>query len=164
MSFPLLPDLQIERLYELKPAMLSARGITLLMLDFDNTIIPYTTDTPTAEMEQWLCDMLQSEIQICVVSNSKRNRVVNFCRSRNIPVITHAKKPFAKGIRRCLEQFGAEPQQAALAGDQIYTDVFGINCAGGTSILVRPIHLHNIWLRLRHVAELPFIAIGKRSV
>ena len=143
MSFPLIPDLMVERLYDLKPAVLSDRGIKLLMLDFDNTIIPYTSDTPTAEMEQWLSGMLSSEIRICVVSNSKRSRVVKFCQARNIPVITHAKKPFANGIRRCLQQFGVEPRQAALAGDQIYTDVLGVNCAGGTSILVRPIHLHS---------------------
>ena len=59
--------------------------------------------------------------------------------------------------------FGFSMEQAALAGDQIYTDVLGANCAGAKSILVTPIHLHNIWLRLRHVAEKPFIAMGKRN-
>ena len=42
-----------------------------------------------------------------------------------------------------------------------FTDVLGANCAGVQSILISAIHNHTIWLKLRHVAELPFIAIGK---
>jgi len=164
MSFPLIPNLILDKLTELTPQMLLDRGITFLMLDFDNTIVPYTTNEPTEEMERWLQMMLESPVGLCVVSNSKRDRVVKFCRARNIPCITHSKKPFAKGINQCRAQFSLDLSHAALAGDQIYTDILGANCAGAVSILVTPIHLHNIWLRLRHVAELPFIAIGKRSV
>lgn len=163
MSFPLIPNLMIDKLTELTPQMLLECGITFLMLDFDNTIVPYTTNDPTEEMERWLRMMQDSEVGICVVSNSKRDRVVKFCKARNIPCITHSKKPFSKGIYQCRDQFDLDLRYAALAGDQIYTDVLGANCAGAKSILVKPIHLHNIWLRLRHVAELPFIVIGKRS-
>ena len=50
-------------------------------------------------------------------------------------------------------------------GDQIFTDTFAANNAHVAPILVRAIHNHNIWLKLRHVAEMPFIiASGKRSV
>lgn len=164
MSFSLIPQLIVERLTDLTPEMLRQRGIDFLMLDFDNTIVPYTTDEPTPEMDRWLQTMLESDTGICVVSNSKKDRVVRFCQARGIPCITHSRKPFQKGIRQCRERFGLEAGRTALAGDQIYTDVLGANCAGSVSILVRPIHLHNFWLRLRHVAELPFIAIGKRSV
>ena len=164
MSFSLIPTIIADTLTELTPAMLKERGIRFLMMDFDNTIVPYTTDVPTEEMERWLRMMLASDIGICVVSNSKRNRVVRFCKDRGIPCITHSKKPFSVGIRRCQAQFQFEMRHAALVGDQIYTDVLGANCAGAASILVTPINLHNIWLRLRHVLELPFIAIGKRRV
>ena len=161
MSVSLIPSLITECLTDLTPELLHARGIEFLMLDCDNTIVPYTTDTPTPEMERWLREMLLSDIGICVVSNSKRDRVVKFCRARGIPCITHSRKPFQKGIRRCRDQFGLDLRRTAMVGDQIYTDVLGGNCAGAVSILVRPIHLHNIWLKLRHVAELPFIALGK---
>ena len=164
MSFPLIPDLMVSAVTDLTPELLQSRKIRFLMLDFDNTIVPYTTNTPTEEMEQWLRTMQASEIGICVVSNSKRDRVVRFCEARGIPCITHSKKPFSRGIHQCRDQFGLDLRYAALAGDQIYTDVLGANCAGAVSVLVSPIHLHNIWLRLRHVAELPFIAIGKRRV
>lgn len=158
MTFSLLPTYVAQSLTQITPEFLKSIGIRLLMLDFDNTIVPYTTDVPTPEMLAWLRRMQESEITLCVVSNSKKDRVVNFCRRYDIACITRAKKPFRKGIAQCLAQFGVPPEQCALAGDQIYTDTLGANCAGITPILVRAIHNHTVWLKLRHIAELPFIA------
>ena len=113
-------------------------------------------------MEQWLRRMLDSDIAICVVSNSRKDRVKIFCDRYGIPCITHARKPFSKGIQACLARFDLPACQCALAGDQIYTDTLGANCAGVTSILVKAIHNHNFWLKLRHVAEKPFIFAAKK--
>ena len=162
MSFSLLPGIITDALTDLTPELLKKRGIRLLMMDFDNTIVPYTTDIPTAKMEAWLKMMLQSDIQICVVSNSRNDRVKIFCGKYGIPVITRAKKPGTRGIRECLAKFGVPAGEAALVGDQIYTDTLGANNAGVTAILVRAIDNHNIWLKLRHVAELPFIFLARK--
>ena len=165
MPFSPLSKLITAATTDITPELLAERGIRLLMLDFDNTIVPYTTDVPTPRMEQWLLDMVKSDVRICVVSNSKNDRVKRFCSHYGIDCITHARKPFTKGIRECLSKYGVEPERAALVGDQIFTDTFGANNAGVMPILVRAIDNHNIWLKLRHVAELPFIyAARKRSV
>lgn len=157
----LIPQIIVESVTDLTPELLKQRGIGLLMMDFDNTIVPYTTSTPTPAMQKWLESLKDFGISYCVVSNSKKSRVVTFCKQYDIPCITHARKPFSKGISQALRTIPYSGR-AALVGDQIYTDVLGANCAGAISILVRPIHLHNWPLKLRHVAELPFIAIGKR--
>ena len=165
MRFSLLPRVMTPKLTDLTPEFLKERNIRLLMLDFDNTIVPYTTSTPTEEMDAWLKSMLASDIQLCVVSNSKRDRVKIFCQGYGMDCITHARKPFSKGIRQCLAQYRMRPKYAAIVGDQIFTDTLGGNCTGVTSILVEAIDNHNIWLKLRHVAELPFIAMaGKRRL
>lgn len=164
MPFSLIPDLILPALTDLTLQLLRARGIGLLLMDFDNTIVPYTTDVPTEPMQRWLREMQESGIRLCVVSNSKKPRVQAFCREYGLACITHAKKPFQRGICAAKEQYGLPPAQMALVGDQIYTDVLGANCGGLMSILVRAIDNHNFWLKLRHVAELPFIAIGKRRI
>ena len=161
MPLSFLPTYRTKALTDLTPELLQEQKIRLLMLDFDNTIVPYTTDTPTEEMSAWLQKMLASDIQICVVSNSKRGRVKVFCEKYGMDCITHAKKPSAKGIRECIERYGLPKNACALAGDQIYTDTLGANCAGIRSILVEAIDNHNIWLKLRHVAEMPFILFAK---
>ena len=165
MSFPFFPTLMTESLTNLTPQFLQRIGVRLLMMDFDNTIVPYTTNIPTEKMESWLQMMVQSDIQLCVVSNSKRDRVRVFCGKYGIPVITHAKKPGTRVIEECLAKFGVDRKNAAIVGDQIFTDTLGGNRAGVATILVRAIDNHNIWLKLRHVAELPFIfAAGKRRI
>ena len=165
MPFSPLPNLITDALTDITPELLKNRNIQLLMLDFDNTIVPYTRNEPTALMERWLKDMVSSDIQICVVSNSKRDRVKIFCEKYEIPCITHANKPFTKGIRECLNRFGIPAANAALVGDQIYTDTLGANAAGVTSILVKAIDNHNFWLKARHVLEKPFIyAARKRRI
>ena len=165
MSISFLPKLIADELTDLTPELLKRHGIRLLMMDFDNTIVPYTTDVPTEQMRSWLTMMAASDIQICVVSNSKNDRVKIFCGKYGIPVIVRAKKPGTKGIKEALDKFGVEPRDAALVGDQIFTDTLGANNAGVTPILIRAIDNHNIWLKLRHVAELPFIfAARKRRI
>ena len=162
MAFSFLPTMLAESVTQISPSLLKQRGIRLLMLDFDNTLVPYTTSEPTVAMSDWLKAMQQSEIEICVVSNSRKPRVRVFCEKYGIACITHAQKPFPKGIRQCLERYGIAPGECALAGDQIYTDTLGANCQGVNSILVKAIHNHNIWLKLRHVAELPWIAMASK--
>lgn len=161
MSFSLLPYVQTSKLTDITEEYLSKQGIRLLMMDFDNTIVPYTTDVPTEEVISWLARMRNSGVQLCVVSNSKNQRVQRFCEKYNLDCITHARKPFPDGIRRCLEKYGISPEVCALVGDQIFTDTLGANCAGVRAVLVKAIHNHNIWLKLRHVAELPFIYLAR---
>lgn len=162
MSFSLLPKLMADSLTELTPEVLRLHGIRLLMLDFDNTIVPYTTDIPTEPMANWLEEMKSSGIQLCVVSNSHKDRVKVFCEAYKIPCITHAAKPGTRGIRECLERYGVPASQAAIVGDQIYTDTLGGNLSGVMPILVHAIDNHNFWLKLRHIAEKPFIFIARK--
>ena len=165
MPFPLFPTYKTKELTDLTPEKLTEQGIRLLMMDFDNTIVPYTTNEPTEKMDEWLRTMSASQVQLCVVSNSRSGRVQKFCEPYGIPVIIRAKKPGTRGIYEALARFGYAQDEAALVGDQIFTDTFGAGNAHVRSILVKAIHNHNIWLKLRHVAEMPFIlASGKRSI
>lgn len=165
MSFSFLPAFKADALTDIPPDFLVEQGVTLLMLDFDNTIVPYTTDEPTPLMAAWLAWVKDCHIRICVVSNSKKDRVKVFCKEHGLHCITHAGKPSRKGIRRCMEQFGETPKSCMLVGDQIFTDTLGANRAGVRSVLVKAIHNHNIWLKLRGVLELPFRAMAyKRRI
>ena len=113
MRISLLPKAIFPALTEISPDYLRGKGIRRLMLDFDNTIVPYTTDVPTPEMERWLRDLNRSDIQVCVVSNSKKRRVMDFCEKYDLRCVTHARKPFSCGIRRCLSQSAVAPRTSA---------------------------------------------------
>ena len=162
MGFSLLPFVQTEKLTDIQPAWLKEQGIRLLMLDFDNTIVPYTTDVPTQEVIAWFRLMNGADMPLCVVSNSRNDRVKRFCDMYGLDCITHAKKPFPKGISACLKKYGIPAAHCALVGDQIFTDTLGANGCGVRAILVKPINNHNFWLKARHVLEQPFIYLARK--
>jgi len=162
MPFSLLPDYMTPALTNLPPVFFQSRNIRLVLLDFDNTILPYTTNSPSYAVINWIRAMQEAGIPLCVVSNSRKSRAKDFCRMYDIGCLTSAGKPFGKGIARALHRYQVPKEQAVLIGDQIFTDTLGANLAGVTSILVKPIHNHNIWLKLRHVAEKPFIYLARK--
>ena len=114
MPLSFLPAAMTDALTDLTPQWLNDHNVRLLMLDFDNTIVPYTTTIPTEDMTAWLEMMRNCDIQVCIVSNSHNDRVPKFCREYGLNCITHAKKPFSKGIKECLARYGIPASQAAL--------------------------------------------------
>lgn len=157
-----LPTYWFPQLTDLQPEFLRERGITLLLLDFDNTMLPYTTDEPTPELLDWLKRMQAAGIRLCIVSNSRRQRVPTFSERYGVPCVLRAVKPRTRGIRTAMRRFSAQKAETALVGDQTYTDVLGANLAGITSLQVRSIHNHTIWLKLRHVLELPCLWMARK--
>ena len=162
MSLSLLPKVLAEELTDITLELLHSLGIRLLMLDFDNTIVPYTTDVPTEKMAAWLEEMNASPVKIAIVSNSKNERLIRFCKTYSLDYIMRAHKPSAKGLRECMARFGVRPEEAAIVGDQIFTDTLAGNLAGVMPILVDAIDNHTIWLKARHVLELPFLFAARK--
>lgn len=164
MHFSLLADYEIDRITALTPEWLEAHGIRLLLLDFDNTIVPYTTSEPTEEFLHWKEQLAHAGISMMVVSNSRKSRrVPDFCEKWDIPWIRHAGKPNPKGIRSAMERMGQAPAHTAMVGDQTFTDILGGNLAGVTSILVYPLYFSNPFQRIRYGIERPFIAMGRKK-
>lgn len=165
MPFSFLPRMIYPHLTDVRAEDLTARGISFLMLDFDNTIVPYTTDVPTERMRSWLEEMNASPVKIAIVSNSKNARLIRFCETYHLDYIMRAHKPRPRGLQQCMAQFGFAPEQSAIVGDQIFTDTLAGNLAGVTPILVKAIDNHTFWLKARHVLELPFVfAARKRRI
>lgn len=156
-----LPKFIFPKLTDIEPSFFKDRGIELLLLDFDNTMLPYTTNEPTEALLSWIEEMKKSGLTLCIVSNSHKERVPKFAEKYGVECVTDAKKPATKGIKKAMKRFRCEKNKTALVGDQIYTDVLGANLAGITSVIVKSIHNHNFWLKLRHVFEVPFLALAR---
>lgn len=165
MSFSFLPRFITPKLTDLTEEFLLSENIRLLMMDFDNTIVPYIVDDPTAEVKAWLEKMSASRVKLAIVSNTKSERLIHFCEKYHLDYIMRAHKPSPKGLRACMTRFGFTPQESAIVGDQIFTDTLSGNLSGVSPILVKAIHNHTIWLKLRHLLEIPFIfAARKRRI
>ncbi len=156
MSFSLLPEVRVRSVSDLSPELLKGLGVDLLILDVDNTIAPYKTLTLEKAVIDWAERVKSAGIAIYIVSNNKGERPEVFASLLGIPYIKRAGKPSPRGVRQALRAAGVPPENAALAGDQIYTDTIAANLAGVHMLLVEPIKFTNPFLAIRYFFELPF--------
>ena len=124
---------------EVSPAFLSAQGIKFLLLDIDNTLAPYEQPEPDDSIKQWLESLKAAGICAAFLSNNHGERVELFSKTLGIPVRYDAHKPLPRRAKRLLAELGATKQNAALMGDQIFTDVLCAHLSGIRAILVPPI-------------------------
>lgn len=156
MGCRLVPGLRVRDIYALTPAFLKERGIRVLLLDLDNTLTPYGVTAPSAALLAWRDSLQAAGICLFIVSNSRSGRAAEFAQRAGLDFIDHAGKPSPAGIQRALSLCGGRPEESALAGDQIFTDIWGARRAGLLAILVRPISLKHPFRALRYGLESPF--------
>lgn len=135
----LVPDQIMRSVEEIDLDELEARGIRGLLLDVDNTLIGHGSVEMTPERLTWAREAIE-RFPVCMVSNSVRGkRVKHLCGllgCEGISVWSWDRKPFRSGLRRGLKLIGTRPEETAMVGDQLLTDIWGGNRTG----------LHTIWV------------------
>ncbi|MCS7208925.1 MAG: YqeG family HAD IIIA-type phosphatase [Fimbriimonadales bacterium] len=135
------PDEHVSSVAEITPARLQAHGICALLLDLDNTITPWRSRQVPPEIAEWVKRMQAAGIKLCFVSNTRNlGRLQRLSEQLNIPYARGPMKPRRAMLRRALEMLSVSPQQAAIVGDQLFTDIWGGNRLGLYTIWVRPMH------------------------
>ncbi|MBR5381938.1 MAG: YqeG family HAD IIIA-type phosphatase [Oscillospiraceae bacterium] len=165
MSYSFRAKYAFRRLTDIPCEFLRERGLRLLLLDLDNTIAPYKTPEPDGEAVRWAETLKAGGVALFILSNSKHpDRVERFAGRLGVDWVYKAKKPSPRGVLAAARQMGFSPEETALVGDQTFTDVWGANRAGVTSILVRPIKFENPLHAVRYILELPFRAACKEKI
>ncbi|MFZ5898594.1 MAG: YqeG family HAD IIIA-type phosphatase [Bacillota bacterium] len=134
----LYPDQFVPSLFDIDVEALKARGIRGLIFDLDNTIVERGASEFTPEVMHWLERLREEEFRIAIVSNNRTRRAVLMAEEAGIPAIFNASKPLRRPFKRALKILGTKPEETAVVGDQIFTDVFGGNRLGMYTILTHP--------------------------
>lgn len=163
-KFPLVPDYYFPNIAAIDLSRLRARGVKLLLADLDNTLAPYGVAEPDDQVRAWKESLAAAGITLFILSNSRRpGRAQRFAQALGVPYEGHAGKPKPGGFRRALARMGVTAAEAAIVGDQIFTDTWGGNNAGVLTLLVHPIRFGTIFRFLRFVLETPFRAGARRG-
>ena len=119
------PDLYLNSVIDINATLLKKNKLEALILDVDNTLIDYYKNLIEGA-EDW-CENLKSEgIKCIILSNSnKKEKVETVAKKLGIKYIMFVKKPLKSGFKRALEKLEMKPEQVAVVGDQIFTDVIG---------------------------------------
>jgi len=151
-----IPDISLKSIYELKPERLVEAGVTLLLMDLDNTLAKYHAAAPSVALRNWIDSLKKAGIEPFICSNSHGSRASMFAKALSVEYVNKARKPETKLLLEILRRKGVNPENAAIIGDQIYTDVLCGKRVGILTIVIRPIELTNPLYYLRYRAEFPF--------
>lgn len=133
------PARTVTTLQDIRPNDLFAEGKRLILLDADNTLLPWRSEDVPAETLTWLEEAKQAGCKLCLVSNTRnRERLNRLSLALGVEVAEGKFKPSREMYRFALEKFQVLPEEAVMIGDQIFTDVWGANRAGIESILLKP--------------------------
>jgi HAD superfamily phosphatase (TIGR01668 family) len=135
----LLPQLQVNTIYDIDLNDLWAKGVRGIITDLDNTLVGAKAPLATPELIEWLKVVGQIGFQVVIVSNNNKLRVSKFAEPLLLPFIYRAKKPTSAAFHKALGMMKLLPSQTVVIGDQMMTDVLGGNRMGLFTILVLPI-------------------------
>lgn len=140
------PDLYLNSVIDINATLLKKNKLEALILDVDNTLIDYYKNLIDGA-EDW-CENLKSEgIKCIILSNSnKKEKVETVAKKLGIKYIMFAKKPLKSGFKKALEKLEMKPEQVAVVGDQIFTDVIGAKRMKMFSILVKQVGEKDIFI------------------
>lgn len=135
----MLPKLTVRTVYDIDLNALKQRGIRGILTDLDNTLVGAKEALATPELGAWLADVREKGFQVVVISNNREHRVRTFAEPLQLPFVSRARKPLGAAFAKALAMMELKPEQAAIVGDQVMTDVLGGNRLGLYTILVEPI-------------------------
>lgn len=148
------PQYSFKSIDDIDCGMFKTLEIKFVLLDIDNTLVPYTSPYPDGRAIKFLNSLKENGISFCFVSNNSRERIEKFNTNIGAAYFPNAKKPLLYGINEAMASLGAEKSNTALIGDQIFTDIWGGKRAGITTILVEPIkECESLFFRFKRYFE-----------
>lgn len=134
------PDYYISNYQNLDIDRLKRRGIKLLLCDIDNTLVAWNDPDSNAKVQQFLDRVKAAGIRVALVSNNTAKRAGHFAKDLGVEkIFTLSLKPLPRNIKKAMKFYKVRPEETALLGDQLMTDMLGAHLAGVYSILTHPI-------------------------
>ncbi len=124
-------DIDTDRLKE--------QGYCYIMIDLDNTLLPWGEITFSSEVVEWIEKAIATGVKMCIVSNASGKRVKFLSEKLGLPFIYYAGKPCKGGFFKGLNLINGDIKSSVVIGDQMFTDILGGNRTGIMTILVRPV-------------------------
>ncbi len=129
-----VPDYLFHSVLDIDADGLLSRGIKLVAVDADNTLVYDNTIDFIDGAKEWVKKIRGSGLEIAVVSNASHGRAKRISEHLNIKTYGMCFKPSPKGIIKAAADFGVKTSEVAMIGDQITTDIAAANKAGAVSI------------------------------
>lgn len=145
-----LPQLYCESICQVPFEKLRQFGVTSLCIDLDNTLCLRHSDTPAPEIAEAIQRARETfgAEHLCILSNIVwgRHRAVRVAAVAKKLHISHYfaahfwhRKPLPFPFLEAMRLMNSQPQQTAIIGDQMFTDIVGGNRLGLFTVLLNPL-------------------------
>ena len=157
-AHPFIPDVMFDGIHDITPEYLQNAGIRAVVLDIDNTLVTYGMPEPTEDVIAWIDALRGAGVAVSLASNNDRDRVELFNAKLGVFATYKSGKPSPRAVLAACRHFGVTPEEVAVIGDQIFTDVLCARRAGAHAILVSPLpYPENLFFKCKRALEKPFI-------
>ena len=133
------PEYFVDTVFNIDYCQLKLIGIKHILIDVDNTIVPFKDQLPTDRIKDFIKEGKSNGFDFCIVSNTFLDRVKRIGDCLDIPYISGAKKPLSRGVINGMKLLNGTVDNTILIGDQFCTDIIAAKRAGIRCILVEPI-------------------------
>ncbi|NLD50430.1 MAG: YqeG family HAD IIIA-type phosphatase [Clostridiaceae bacterium] len=150
----LYPDMKVDRIQDIDLYNLSRNNIKGLILDIDNTLVPEHVEEADENAIEWIMDVKRAGFKVCIVSNASKKRVVKFNEKLKVHALHRASKPGTESFLKAALLMEIKPEETAVIGDQIFTDIYGGNRANMFTVLVKPLDEREFFfVRMKRIVE-----------
>lgn len=126
-----LEEVDLEELYE--------SGKRLILLDVDNTLLPWRSEDVPDSTFAWVAKARALGFELCILSNTRNpERLGRLSEKLAIDFIRDKFKPNPIMYLMALKKYEVKAEEAIMIGDQLMTDIWGANRAGVDAIWVKP--------------------------
>lgn len=137
----LLPHIYFNSIGDIPISLLHDKGIKGIAVDIDNTLTGDGSFFLSKEVEDWIQQIKDAGISMCIVSNNHEQRVAPFAQRVSMAYIYDCHKPSNECKEKLLHILNCTQNEVAMIGDQIFTDMIFAHRSGFLSILVEPISI-----------------------
>lgn len=131
------PAEYLQDIFSVNLDSLKNRGIKLLLIDVNNTVLPQDALQPSLRTIHWFEQLREYSFQTVLVSSSlDKNRLTKIASVLKVPVYYFVLKPMLPAVRHILAERKIAPEECALIGDALWTDVLPAKLLGIYSVLV----------------------------
>ena len=118
-----IPKIYVKDIFSINYKKLIKDDYKLIIFDLDNTIGNIKEDICDKKTVDFL-NNLNKNIKIVIASNSRKKRVLDFCKNIECDKYYFCLKPTSKVISKLKRKYSIPYNKMVIVGDQLLTDMF----------------------------------------
>ena len=124
-------------IYMISQSELKKKGIHSLLLDVDGTLVNRKSNMIPKAVKNWIIESKELFSLYLISNNPSKKRIAKLAKELNLRYKYNASKPLKKVTLFAIKEIGIKPENIAIIGDRIFTDIIVGNRCNIKTILVK---------------------------